>query len=167
MFTILTPLSTPTCNLFHSTDSFSSCSRSTRTVKYHLHASGARHSPLSRLVEPVRHLIHCLRRQTLQHFRYQAVGGPIGLVHHHLPSCTENPVHCDLNSAPLLGCTPIAADPLTSDPFSLYLRGLRCVVVATFAMGSDLCRPLISVFTGTSVDPELRDHWSVYYFPSW
>ena len=30
-----------------------------------------------------------------------AVGGPVGLVHHHLPASTENRVHCDLSMSVL------------------------------------------------------------------
>ena len=43
---------------------------------------------------------------------------------------------------------------------------LSSVVVATFAVGSNLLGSLVSIFTGAAVDPELRDHMSVAHLPS-
>ena len=71
---------------------------------------------LEPFVEPVRHLVHGLRRQTLQHFRHATVGGPIGLVPRHLPSSTGNFVNCDLHPTLMESCTAIATNPLTPDP---------------------------------------------------
>ena len=115
--------------------------------------------------KPRCHLVYGLRWQVLQHLRYQAVGRPAGLVPNHLPSCTENPVHCDLYPTPLESYAPIAADPLTSGPFSLHFRCFRFVVVAPLTVGSDLLCPLASILADTSVDSEFRDHWSVGHFP--
>ena len=77
--------------------------------------------------------------------------------------CTENPVHCDLYPACLEGYAAIATHPLTLDPFSL--RCFRFVVAASFIVSSDLFCPLVSIFAGTSVDAEFRDHRSVNHFP--
>ena len=113
----------------------------------------------------MRNLVHCLRRQALQHFSHQAVGGPVGLVSQHLTSCPQNLIHYDRNPTPLEGNTSITATPLSPNPFSLHIKGFRFVVVKTFTVGSELFCPFLSVLAGTSVDSELRDHRSVHHVP--
>ena len=68
------------------------------------------------------------------------------------------PFHRDRDPTPLKGCTSITSGPLSSNPLGLYFRSFFFVVVATSAVGSDLRRPFVSVFTGVATDPELRDH---------
>ena len=105
----LTPLSAPTCELLHSTGSFSSSSRSTRTIVYHfentLEKAIARNprSPFSSLASGFlrntrRRMFHRhspLNRLSNQHATSYtvSVGRPIGLILLHFTSGTENSVH--------------------------------------------------------------------------
>ena len=170
----LIPLSAPTCKLLHSIGSFSSCSRSTRTVVFHFkitlrramarkprshlsslasgllrntrqrifHASGARHSPLYRFSN------QCVTSYTISVGKHcsichQAVGGPV-------PSCTENPVDCDLYRSVLKSGQAVTTTSLVTNPTGLDLRLLHFVITAFFTVSSNLLC--------SSVDPEFRDH---------
>ena len=77
-----------------------------------------------------------------------------------LPQCPEDPIHRDRDPTPLKGHTLNTTAPLSSDPLGLYFRSFRFVIVTMFAVGSEFLRPFVSVFTGATVDPELRDHRS-------
>ena len=129
----LTPLSDPASRFLHSIGSFSSGGKSVyhlgntqsraisrnprspfsslatrflrNTRRRTFNASGAQHS-LEPLVERVRDLVCCLRRQALQHLHHQAVGGPVGLVLHHFHPCAKNPVDSDSYMRPSRATKP-------------------------------------------------------------
>ena len=88
--------------------------------------------------------------------------GPLALFR----SILQNLIHSDHHPTPLMGYTTISTPSLSSNPLGLYLGGFFFVVAASFAVGSYLLRPFVSVFTGAAIDPELRDHRPVDHLPS-
>ena len=71
------------------------------------------------LLEPVRHLVHCLCRETLQHLPHQAVCGSVSLVLLHVPSRAQNSVDCDLYMLDLEGSQAVTTTSLVPNPLGL------------------------------------------------
>ena len=163
----LTPLSAPTCSPSPFNRLLLLVQQPPQEPKCTARAESASGfcTPLELLLEP-RVGFH---GEILQHLGHQAVAWVICLVLHHVSSCSKDSVDGDLNCSFLPSNQTVSSASLFSNPLRLHLRGL---VAASSAVGLHLFRPLFSVFTGSSSDPDflcnksLRNHASRWRFHS-
>ena len=104
--------------------------------------------------KPVSGFVHGLHGKRLQHVGHHAITRAIRIILHHLHTSPEYSVNSDLHPSRNPGLKAVCPSSLLLNPLLLHTRRLILVVMTSFAMGRHLLHPLISVFTGLSIDPE-------------